>query len=178
MLMTNFVSVFAELVIGYVLPGKPIAMMMFKTWGYNTMYQAIAFTSDLKLGHYMKIACVSSSTSVESLRSLQYASPRPMFFAQVMASIIGGTVQLAVQAWMFAHIPDMCSPTQPDGFIVSFEFISLHCRQTQGFFLRSARRPRFLVPHRSSGELLDPRASSRRDRCTSEHSSRASDASQ
>ena len=37
------------------LPGKPIAMMMFKTWGYITMLQALNFTSDFKLGHYMKV---------------------------------------------------------------------------------------------------------------------------
>lgn len=27
-------NVVAELVVGYALPGRPIAMMMFKTWGY------------------------------------------------------------------------------------------------------------------------------------------------
>ena len=32
-------NVITELVIGYALPGKPIAMMMFKTWGYISMYQ-------------------------------------------------------------------------------------------------------------------------------------------
>lgn len=48
-------SVITELVIGYALPGRPIAMMMFKTWGYITMYQALQFTSDFKLAHYMKL---------------------------------------------------------------------------------------------------------------------------
>ncbi|KAJ4485254.1 OPT oligopeptide transporter [Lentinula aciculospora] len=48
-------NVIAELVIGYALPGRPIATMMFKTWGYNSMSQALIFTSDLKLAHYMKI---------------------------------------------------------------------------------------------------------------------------
>lgn len=48
-------NVITELVIGYALPGRPIAMMMFKTWGYITMAQALSFTSDFKLGHYMKI---------------------------------------------------------------------------------------------------------------------------
>ena len=40
-----------------------------------------------------------------------------MFFSQVVAAIIAGTVQLGVQAWMFTNIPDMCTPTQKDGFI-------------------------------------------------------------
>ncbi|KAJ6605339.1 small oligopeptide transporter [Mycena vulgaris] len=79
-------------VIGYALPGRPVAMMMFKTW-------ALTFTSDFKLGHYMKIP------------------PRPMFWSQVVATIIAGTVQLGVQAWMFTNIDNICAPDQRDGFI-------------------------------------------------------------
>ena len=54
-------NVITELIIGYALPGHPVAMMMFKTWGYITMAQALQFTSDFKLGHYMKIPYVSIS---------------------------------------------------------------------------------------------------------------------
>lgn len=61
-------NVITELIIGYMLPGRPIAMMMFKTYGYITMAQALTFTSDFKLGHYMKIP------------------PRPMFWCQVVAT--------------------------------------------------------------------------------------------
>ncbi|KAL5513349.1 hypothetical protein ACEPAH_3748 [Sanghuangporus vaninii] len=92
-------NVITELIIGYALPGRPVAMMMFKTWGYITMAQALTFTSDFKLGHYMKIP------------------PRPMFFGQVVATAIAGTVQLGVQAWMFSNINNICDPKQKDGFI-------------------------------------------------------------
>ncbi|KIM53296.1 hypothetical protein SCLCIDRAFT_17961 [Scleroderma citrinum Foug A] len=92
-------NVVTELIVGYALPGRPLAMMMFKTWGYITMAQALQFASDFKLGHYMKIP------------------PRTMFWAQVLASVVSGTVQLGIQAWMFSHIPDMCSLTQKDKFI-------------------------------------------------------------
>ncbi|KAF9530830.1 OPT oligopeptide transporter [Crepidotus variabilis] len=92
-------NVVTELIIGYGLPGHPIAMMMFKTWGYITMAQALQFTQDFKLGHYMKVA------------------PRPMFFGQVVATMLAGTTQLGVQAWMFSNIKDICSETQKDGFI-------------------------------------------------------------
>ncbi|CAE6436660.1 Sexual differentiation process protein isp4 OS=Schizosaccharomyces pombe (strain 972 / ATCC 24843) GN=isp4 PE=2 SV=2 [Rhizoctonia solani AG-1 IB] len=92
-------NVITELIIGYALPGRPIAMMMFKTWGYITMAQALQFTSDFKLGHYMKVP------------------PRPMFIAQIVATVVAGTVQLGVQAWMFTNIPGMCTENQPDGFI-------------------------------------------------------------
>ncbi|KAH9955686.1 small oligopeptide transporter [Russula dissimulans] len=92
-------NVITELIIGYALPGRPIAMMLFKTWGYITMVQALNFTNDFKLGHYMKIP------------------PRPMFFCQVVATVVAGTVQLGVQSWMFSNIEDLCSADQKDGFI-------------------------------------------------------------
>ncbi|KAJ7791750.1 OPT oligopeptide transporter [Mycena olivaceomarginata] len=92
-------NVITELIIGYALPGRPVAMMMFKTWGYITMAQALNFTSDFKLGHYMKIP------------------PRPMFWSQIIATVVAGTVQLGVQAWMFTNIDGFCQPDQKDGFI-------------------------------------------------------------
>ncbi|KAF8195689.1 OPT oligopeptide transporter [Mycena galopus ATCC 62051] len=91
-------NVITELIIGYALPGHPIAMMMFKTWGYITMAQALQFSSDFKLGHYMKIP------------------PRTMFHGQVIATIVAGTVQLGVQAWMFTNVEGMCDRDQKDGF--------------------------------------------------------------
>ena len=91
-------TVLPELIIGYVLPGRPIAMMLFKTWGYITMLQALELTSDLKLGHYMKIP------------------HRPMFWCQIVGTVVAGTVQIGVQAWMFSNIEDLCAPDQRDGF--------------------------------------------------------------
>ncbi|KAJ3967882.1 OPT oligopeptide transporter [Lentinula raphanica] len=103
-------NVIAELVIGYALPGRPIATMMFKTWGYNSMSQALIFTSDLKLGHYMKIP------------------PRPMFFAQVICSIIAATAQLGVQTWLFENVSGICQPGQLD---------RLTCQNTEVFGVAS-----------------------------------------
>ncbi|PCH41947.1 small oligopeptide transporter, partial [Wolfiporia cocos MD-104 SS10] len=74
-------NVITELIVGYMLPGKPVAMMMFKTWGYITMSQTMMFASDFKLGHYMKIP------------------PRPMFWCQVISTMIAGTVQLGIETW-------------------------------------------------------------------------------
>ena len=92
-------NVLTELIIGYAIPGRPIAMMLFKTWGYNTLRQALMFMGNLKLAHYMKVA------------------HRPMFFCQVVATIVAGTVQLGVQAWMFSNIDGFCDADQRDGFI-------------------------------------------------------------
>lgn len=44
-----------EFVYGYIQPGRPLALMIFKTYGYITMSQALSFVSDLKFGHYMKV---------------------------------------------------------------------------------------------------------------------------
>ena len=91
-------NVLSELIIGYALPGRPIAMMLFKTWSYWTMVRALAFTSGFKLGHYMKVP------------------HHPMFWCQIVATAVAGTVQFGVQAWMFSNIENLCSPDQPDRF--------------------------------------------------------------
>lgn len=58
-------NVVTELIIGYLYPGRPLANVAFKTYGYISMSQAIMFLGDFKLGHYMKIP------------------PRSMFIVQV-----------------------------------------------------------------------------------------------
>ena len=79
-------------------------MMLFKTYGYITMSQALTFASDMKLGHYMKVP------------------PRAMFAGQVFATALAGTVQLGVQAWMFSNIHGMCTPDQPNGFVSAWSY--------------------------------------------------------
>ena len=39
-----------------------------------------------------------------------------MFWSQMIATVVAGTVQLGVQAWMFTNIKDMCSQDQDHGF--------------------------------------------------------------
>ncbi|EJD54431.1 OPT oligopeptide transporter [Auricularia subglabra TFB-10046 SS5] len=92
-------NVITELLIGYARPGKPVAMMLFKTYGYITTSQALAFARDFKLGHYMKIP------------------PRSMFAAQVVATAVSGTAQLGVQLWLFSNVKNMCAEKQKDGFV-------------------------------------------------------------
>ncbi|KAH6917448.1 glutathione transporter [Coprinopsis sp. MPI-PUGE-AT-0042] len=91
-------QVMHELIIGYILPGRPVANMIFKSVAFTGSYQAIIFAGDLKLGHYMKVP------------------PRVMFSVQVFAAVISSFFVVGMQDWMFTHIPDFCSPTQKDGF--------------------------------------------------------------
>ncbi|CAG8567234.1 12233_t:CDS:10 [Dentiscutata erythropus] len=67
-------NVITEMVCGYVLPGRPIANVYFKCYGYMAMYQCLLLVSDLKLGHYMKVP------------------PKSMFVAQLWGTILGGFV--------------------------------------------------------------------------------------
>ncbi len=91
-------NVLTEFIIGYMVPGKPICMMFFKTFGYITNSQAITFASDMKLGHYMKIA------------------PRVMFAAQFVATMWGSLVQLCVMKWAQGSIEGLCTNHQKNHF--------------------------------------------------------------
>ncbi|KAI0034333.1 OPT oligopeptide transporter [Vararia minispora EC-137] len=104
-------NVLTEFVGGYALPGKPIALMIFKTYGYiYPRTNVLWLQQDMKLGHYMKIP------------------PRTLFWCQVCATVIAGTVQLGVQAWMFSNVPDLCHNDQPDHF---------NCAQFEVFYVAS-----------------------------------------
>ncbi|KAG6367381.1 hypothetical protein INS49_001570 [Diaporthe citri] len=87
-------NVLTEYVVGYMLEGRPLAMMMFKNYGYLCMAQALFFASDMKLGHYMKVP------------------PRTMFFAQLTASIWSAVIQIAVMNWALENIKDVCTDNQ------------------------------------------------------------------
>eukprot|EP00262_Sarcandra_glabra_P020063 TRINITY_DN7880_c0_g1_i1.p1 TRINITY_DN7880_c0_g1~~TRINITY_DN7880_c0_g1_i1.p1 ORF type:complete len:755 (-),score=78.99 TRINITY_DN7880_c0_g1_i1:289-2256(-) len=83
-------DIIAQFIIGYILPGKPIANLLFKIYGRISTIHALSFLSDLKLGHYMKIP------------------PRCMFTAQLAGTVISGTVNLAVAWWMLGSIENIC----------------------------------------------------------------------
>ncbi|KAK7824780.1 oligopeptide transporter 4, partial [Quercus suber] len=52
---TPGLNIITEYAMGLIYPGRPIANVCFKTFGYMSMAQAVSFLSDFKLGHYMKI---------------------------------------------------------------------------------------------------------------------------
>ncbi|GMN40196.1 hypothetical protein TIFTF001_009423 [Ficus carica] len=52
---TPGLNIITEYIMGVIWPGRPIANVCFKTYGYMSMAQAISFLADFKLGHYMKI---------------------------------------------------------------------------------------------------------------------------
>ncbi|KAG0474764.1 hypothetical protein HPP92_014450 [Vanilla planifolia] len=88
---TPGLNIITEYVMGLILPGKPIANVCFKVYGYMSMSQAVAFLSDFKLGHYMKIP------------------PKSMFLVQFVGTIVAGTVNLGVAWWLLGSIKNICN---------------------------------------------------------------------
>ncbi|KAF6166720.1 hypothetical protein GIB67_005596 [Kingdonia uniflora] len=87
---TPGLNIITEYVMGLVYPGRPIANVCFKTYGYMSMAQAISFLSDFKLGHYMKIP------------------PRSMFLVQFIGTVLAGTINLGVAWWLLESVTDIC----------------------------------------------------------------------
>jgi OPT family small oligopeptide transporter len=94
-LSLNIISPFLA---GYMIPGKPIGVMIFKVYSTIALGQAQLFSGDLKLAHYMKIP------------------PRTAFVAQVVAVIWASFVQIAVMNWTLGNIPEVCARLQKNHF--------------------------------------------------------------
>jgi OPT family small oligopeptide transporter len=90
-------NVITEMIIGYMSPGKPIAMMLFKNWGYMLAYNGLNYVSDMKIGHYMKIP------------------PRTMFSAQLFAVVWLSIVQIATYNFLRGNIEGICTSDQVNG---------------------------------------------------------------
>ncbi|KAG5548344.1 hypothetical protein RHGRI_013893 [Rhododendron griersonianum] len=87
---TPGLNIITEYIMGLIYPGRPIANVCFKVYGYMSMSQAVSFLSDFKLGHYMKIP------------------PRSMFLVQFIGTIIAGTINMAVAWWLLNSIVNIC----------------------------------------------------------------------
>ncbi|KAL8707200.1 MAG: hypothetical protein Q9220_007733 [cf. Caloplaca sp. 1 TL-2023] len=87
-----------QLICGVVFPGRPVANMVFTTYCYISSAQGVKFSSDLKLGHYMKIP------------------PKLLFQVQMLATLVSSFTQIGVLNWMFTNIPSLCKPDAINGF--------------------------------------------------------------
>ncbi|KAL0081202.1 OPT family small oligopeptide transporter [Phycomyces blakesleeanus] len=85
-------NIITELIIGYALPGHPIANVTFKTYGYISINQCLTFVSDLKLGHYTKVP------------------PRAMFAVQFVGTFLAGIINLATAHWLMNTTENICTP--------------------------------------------------------------------
>ncbi|CAI0437594.1 unnamed protein product, partial [Linum tenue] len=83
-------DVIADLLIGYIYPGKPLANVVFKSYSSVSMFQALGFLSDFKLGHYMKIP------------------PKYMFLVQIAGTLVGSAAQFATAWALISNIDNIC----------------------------------------------------------------------
>eukprot|EP01018_Ginkgo_biloba_P003687 Gb_13916 [translate_table: standard] len=83
-------DIIAQFIFGYIMPGKPIANLLFKIYGRISTIHALSFLADLKLGLYMKIP------------------PRCMYTAQLVGTLLAGTVNLGVAWWMLENVENIC----------------------------------------------------------------------
>ncbi|GJN67455.1 small oligopeptide transporter, OPT family [Purpureocillium lilacinum] len=90
-------NVITEMIIGYIMPGRPVAMMLFKSWGYMISANGLNYISDMKIGHYMKIP------------------PRSMFAAQAFAVFWLSIVQISSYNFIIGNFKDICTDDQPQG---------------------------------------------------------------
>ncbi|KAF8268894.1 oligopeptide transporter [Lactarius quietus] len=104
-------NLLAQIIPGTLLPGQPLANMFFKVYSVQTLTESTSFVQDLKLGHYIKVP------------------PRATFIVQIVATLVSAFLQVGVKEWIFATVPDICSPDQPS---------HLTCPHNQVFFTASA----------------------------------------
>lgn len=83
-------NIITEYIIGYLYPGRPLANVTFKTYGYVSMMQALAFLQDFKLGHYMKVP------------------PRSMFIVQLLGTLVAATVYFGTAWWLLESVDNIC----------------------------------------------------------------------
>lgn len=91
-------NVLVELIIGYALPGNPLALNFVKALGTNLDAQAENFLTNQKLGHYSK------------------CPQRSMFRVEMLAVFVSSLITLAVIEFQINNIEDYCLPGQPQKF--------------------------------------------------------------
>ncbi|KAI9345220.1 OPT oligopeptide transporter protein-domain-containing protein [Obelidium mucronatum] len=82
------INVVAELIAGYILPGKFVSVITFKSLTYMSVYQGLNLIQALKFGHYVKIP------------------PRDIFWTQMLASFLTTTVNFFTATYIFDSIGD------------------------------------------------------------------------
>lgn len=92
------VNLLSELVASWLLPGKPLPVMMFKTFSQQTMTFGLLLSQDQKLAHYMKIA------------------PRSIFAVQVLSILVNSTMQILAKNYLRDHVHALCDPDQKERF--------------------------------------------------------------
>jgi OPT family small oligopeptide transporter len=90
-------NVLSEFIGGAWVEGNALSMCFFKTYGYITTHQALAFSNDLKVAHYLKIP------------------PRITFAAQMVPALVSSFVCVAVVQYQI-RLEGICTAEAPFKF--------------------------------------------------------------
>ncbi|CAF1481374.1 unnamed protein product, partial [Didymodactylos carnosus] len=85
------IYVLSEFVAGAIMHGNLIAAATFRTYSFNTLFQAVTFINYLKLSHYMKIP------------------PRTIFIAQVVGTCVSAIVSYSITDHFLNTVHNMCT---------------------------------------------------------------------
>lgn len=91
-------NVISPYLAGYMIPGRPIGVMIFKVYSTIVLGQAQTYSQDLKLAHYLKIPS------------------RITFWSQVVMTLWASIVQVAVMNWTLGTISGACEAEQGSNF--------------------------------------------------------------
>lgn len=124
-------NVITELIIGYMYPGRPLANVAFKTYGYISMSQALSFLADFKLGHYMKIPPKSMFLVQVRDDKFHCFSHRLLFIYellmhaflcffnlhhQLIGTVVASSVYFGTAWWLLTSVEHICDPSAlPEG---------------------------------------------------------------
>lgn len=130
--LCSFLNIITEMIAGYAWPGKPIANMMVKCYGYNSVKHGMDFAQDLKLGQYMVClpmfrSCISTYARTENSPSrpvlgsdiLFCPSYRNTDWRHVNSALSPADKILTsptVLRWMITNIPKLCDPKNTQRF--------------------------------------------------------------
>lgn len=91
-------NVISPFLAGFMIPGHPIGIMIFKVFSTIILGQAQTYSADLKMAHYMKVP------------------PKVTFWCQIVATVWASFVQIAVMNWTLGNIDGVCENTQKANF--------------------------------------------------------------
>lgn len=103
-------NVLIEIIVGYALPGKGIALNILKCYGANIGGQAENYITDQKIAHYAKVP------------------PQALFRGQIISLIIQCFVAIGIVNWQISNVKGLCTSHQAQKFV---------CPPTNTFFSAS-----------------------------------------
>ncbi|KAI5268780.1 peptide transporter [Aureobasidium subglaciale] len=86
----------SKMIVGLVLPGRPIGNMYFAAWSHNVITNTVNLCNDLKMGEYPWHLTLNQILDRLLTHSVVKIPPRTMFITQIYGTILGGFLNYAI----------------------------------------------------------------------------------